>query len=367
VKLVPSALPDDINPPSDNEGVSARSHRLVAQVRPLTKSPGISEPLTPPWLKHKKGLLGWIGGILIILALFPLAWAITHYRGTSKAPASIHALAVLPLEDLSGDKEQEYFADGMTDALITDLAQIGSLRVISRTSAMQFKGSKKTLPQIGHDLQVDAVVEGTVVRSAGRVRVTAQLVEAGSDHHLWAKSYERDLKDVLALQDEIAQDVAEQIRVNLTPKSAVGSSRFTPSIPERMTSISGAATGGTRARRTTSGKGSTTSSKPSLKIRTTRLPIPVSRTLSSGWHITAALHRKKPFPKRRKLPSGPWNSILHSPKPTRLWRSSSSLTIQIGQVPKRSSNKPLRSILTGPPHIICIHTTWWLWDGPMKQ
>jgi len=107
---------------------------------------------------------------------------------------------VLPLENLSGDKEQEYFADGMTDALITTLAQVESLRVISRTSAMQFKGSKEPLPQIGRDLKVDAVVEGAVTRGENRVRVTAQLVEASSDHHLWARTYERDFKDVLALQ-----------------------------------------------------------------------------------------------------------------------------------------------------------------------
>jgi TolB-like protein/Tfp pilus assembly protein PilF len=139
-------------------------------------------------------------------------------RTSSETAAAIHSLAVLPLENLSGDKEQEYFADGITDALTTDLAQIGSLRIISRTSATQFKGSKETLPQIGRDLKVDAVVEGTVTRGENRVRVTAQLVEASSDHHLWARTYERDLKDILALQDEIAQDIAEQIRVKLTPK-----------------------------------------------------------------------------------------------------------------------------------------------------
>jgi TolB-like protein/DNA-binding winged helix-turn-helix (wHTH) protein len=132
-------------------------------------------------------------------------------------PPAIHSLVVLPLENLSGDKEQEYFADGMTDALITNLAQIGSLRVISRTSAMQFKGSKETLPQIGRALQVDAVVEGTVTRGENRVRITAQLIEASTDHHLWARTYQRELKDALALQDEIAQDITEQIRVKLTP------------------------------------------------------------------------------------------------------------------------------------------------------
>ena len=139
-------------------------------------------------------------------------------RAAEVSPA-IRSVAVLPLENLSGDKEQEYFADGMTDALTTDLAQIGALSVVSRTSATHFKGSKETLPQIGRELNVDAVVEGTVTRSENRVRVTAQLVEASGDHHLWARSYERDLKDVLALQDVIAKDIAEQVRVKLSPKA----------------------------------------------------------------------------------------------------------------------------------------------------
>ena len=157
------------------------------------------------------------GLLLISVAAGYLYLPHAGQRAAGAVPA-IQSLAVLPLENLSGDKGQEYFADGMTDALTTDLAQIGSLRVISRTSAMQFKGSKETLPQIGRELKVDAVVEGTVARGQDRVRITAQLIETSSDHPLWAKSYERDLKDVLALQDEIAQDVAEQIRVNLTPQ-----------------------------------------------------------------------------------------------------------------------------------------------------
>ena len=105
----------------------------------------------------------------------------------------IHSIAVLPLENLSGDPGQEFFADGMTDALITDLAQVGSLRVISRTSVMQYKGARKLLPQIAAELKVDAVVEGTVTRSENRVRITAQLIEARTDRHLWAASYEREL------------------------------------------------------------------------------------------------------------------------------------------------------------------------------
>src|SRR6185295_3445928 len=112
------------------------------------------------------------------------------------APRGIESIAVLPLENLSRDPDQEFFADGMTEALITNLAQIQALRVASRTSAMQYKGARKPLPQIARELRVDAVVEGTVARFGNRVRITAQLIEAASDRHLWAQSYERDLSDI---------------------------------------------------------------------------------------------------------------------------------------------------------------------------
>jgi len=125
---------------------------------------------------------------------------------------------VLPLENLSGDVSQEYFADGMTDELITNLGQISALRVISRTSVMSYKGTRKPLPQIARELNVDAVVEGTVLRSGDQVRITAQLIEASADKHLWAQSYEGDLRDTLALQTQVARAIAEQIRINLTPK-----------------------------------------------------------------------------------------------------------------------------------------------------
>jgi TolB-like protein len=139
---------------------------------------------------------------------------------------------VLPLENLSRDPEQEYFADGMTDELIANLAKLSALRVISRTSAMQYKGTKKPLPQIGRELNVDAVVEGTVLRSGNQVRITAQLVQAAEDRHLWAESYEGDLRDVLALQGEVARDVANRIQVKLTPRERAGLSSFRPVNPE---------------------------------------------------------------------------------------------------------------------------------------
>ncbi len=115
-------------------------------------------------------------------------------------PSSIRSLAVLPLENLSRDPEQEYFAEGMTEALITTLAKIGELRVVSRTSIMLYKGVRKPLREIAQELQVDAIIEGTVLRAADRVRITAQLIDAAKETHLWAESYERDLRDVLTLQ-----------------------------------------------------------------------------------------------------------------------------------------------------------------------
>src|SRR5581483_5966276 len=131
--------------------------------------------------------------------------------------ARIQSVAVLPLQDHSSDREYEYFAEGMTEALITSLAKIKALRVISRTSAMQYKGARKPLPQIARELNVDAVIEGSVLRSGDRVRIAAQLIHAASDQHIWAESYERDFRDVLALQSEIARQVANEVRIALSP------------------------------------------------------------------------------------------------------------------------------------------------------
>ena len=144
----------------------------------------------------------------------------------------IQAIAVLPLEDLSGDKNREYFADGMTEALITNLAKIKALRVISRTSAMQYKGVRKSLPQIASELKVDAVMEGSVMRSGERVRINAQLIDAANDQHLWAESYERDFRDILSLQNEIAGQVADQVRIILTPEERTLLGRVRPVDPE---------------------------------------------------------------------------------------------------------------------------------------
>jgi serine/threonine-protein kinase len=141
-------------------------------------------------------------------------------QGSTARTASIQSIAVLPLENLSRDPSQEYFVDGMTEALITDLAKISALRVISRTSAMRYKGISKPLPEIGKELGVDAIVEGSVLRAGEQIRITAQLIDAGSDIHLWAESYSREFKDILSLQSEVAQAIAREVRARVMPDEA---------------------------------------------------------------------------------------------------------------------------------------------------
>jgi TolB-like protein/Tfp pilus assembly protein PilF len=148
------------------------------------------------------------------------------------SPGRIQSLLVLPLENLSGDPEQEYFADGLTEELITKLARISALRVLSRTTAMHYKGVRKPLPEIARELQVEGVVEGTVLRSGEQVRISAQLIHAPTDTHLWADSYERDLRNILALQSEVAQAIAREVQVKLSPQEQAHFAQVHPVDPE---------------------------------------------------------------------------------------------------------------------------------------
>jgi TolB-like protein/tetratricopeptide (TPR) repeat protein/predicted Ser/Thr protein kinase len=140
-------------------------------------------------------------------------------------PAQVRSLAVLPFENLSGDPEQDYFADGMTDALINDLGQIAALRVISRTSVMAFKGAKRSLPDIARQLHVEAVAEGSVRRNEDKVQINVQLVQASTDVQLWGRSYEQDLRDILTLQNAVARAIADEIQIKLTPQEQAQLSR----------------------------------------------------------------------------------------------------------------------------------------------
>jgi len=160
----------------------------------------------------------WLVAAAAAMVAVLAVWLGPRLIRSTGSPGRIEAVAVLPFENLSKDPEQEFFADGMTEQLITDLSKIRALRVISRTSVMQYRGARKPLPQIARELGVDAVVEGSVMRSGNKVRITAQLIRAREQQHLWAESYDRDLSEVLGLQREVARTIAGEIRITVTPQ-----------------------------------------------------------------------------------------------------------------------------------------------------
>ena len=176
---------------------------------------GPASNVAGPRRSDGRRLMITVGSVVLVAVVLIVAGL--ALRGRASRPRTIRSLAVLPLENLSGDREQEYFADGMTDELITSLAGLSDVRVISRTSAMRYRGTTKSIPMIARELGVDAVVEGTALRAGNQVRITAQLIDGATDRHLWARSYERDLVNVLALQGEVAQAIAAEIRASIRP------------------------------------------------------------------------------------------------------------------------------------------------------
>ena len=230
-----SALGDSAENPRYIETLPKRGYRFIAEVSVADADPQTTKtdaapgnlPGTESWhetqgatltVTPERQLWRMLRFVAPVLALILVILGVWLLRSRHRTPTGIRSLAVLPLENFSGDAGQDYFADGMTDELITDLAQISALRVISRTSVMVYKGARKPLPEIARELKVDAVVEGSVQRFGDQVRITAQLIEAPADKHLWAKSYEGNLRDTMTLQKNVARAIAEQIRVEMTPQ-----------------------------------------------------------------------------------------------------------------------------------------------------
>src|SRR6266849_4563186 len=258
VNRLREALDDDANNPRFIETVPRRGYRFIAPVEgalpasapdstnldapaanqeaiDLAVEKSAAEVPMPSGARPRRRTL-WLvfaacAFLVALLVGFDAGGLRRRFLG-SPDPSGIRSLAVLPLENLSHDPEQEYFADGMTEALTTELAQISALKVISRTSVMQYKGTKKSLPQIAQELSVDAVVEGAVQRSGDKVEITVQLIQAPTDRHLLAKSYDRGLRDVLALQREIARAIADEIKAKLTPQEQARLSTARPVNPE---------------------------------------------------------------------------------------------------------------------------------------
>jgi eukaryotic-like serine/threonine-protein kinase len=191
---------------------------LVVDLRRLARQ-SVEVVATPSSSPSRMRWIGAVGAAVVLVAL-ALVWRPwTNWAGAAGAPM-IRSIAVLPLQNLSRDPDQEFFSDGTTEALISSLAQIRSLDVISRTSVMRYKGTTKPLPEIGRELGADAIVEGSVQRAGGRVRVTAQLVRVSTDKHIWAQEFDREDTDVLALQADIARAIAQEIRSQLSPEES---------------------------------------------------------------------------------------------------------------------------------------------------
>jgi serine/threonine protein kinase/Flp pilus assembly protein TadD len=206
-----------VTPPNNETAITEDEQARTAQTRTqLMRATSNAEYLVSQMKDHKRGLLLALG--LVLIGAIAVSYFLILKRGSALLAngPQIKSIAVLPLDNLSGDPSQDYFADGMTEALTTELAKIGSLQVTARPSAMQFKGARKPLPEIARDLNVDAVVVGSVIRSENRVRISAQLIRAATGQNLWADNYERDLRDVLALQSEVARGIASAIKVKLT-------------------------------------------------------------------------------------------------------------------------------------------------------
>lgn len=210
----------------------ANRYQSAAEVGVDLRRLATSSSFVPIVHKQRNWPWVWTRAALVIAGIVALSW-ILRPKGPiplENAPAKIDSIAVLPLENLTGDASQDYFAAGMTEELINNLSKVASLRVISRTSTMQYKGTHKPLPEIARALQVDAVVEGAVQRAGNRVRVTTQLI-AADDRSLWSNSYDRDVRDVLSVQGEVAAAIAKQIQLNVTPHEQQELTRSRPVDP----------------------------------------------------------------------------------------------------------------------------------------
>ncbi len=228
VKRLREALGDSAENPCYIETLPRHGYRLMVPVEKVESAASLTS-------KNPVRRLKIWPVALSLLALAILAGLLWRQRLLERfRAAKIESLAVLPLENLSGNPEEEYFADGMTEALITELGKVHALRVISRQSVMQYKGTRKSVPQIARELNVDAVVEGSVLRAAGKVRISTQLIQANPERHLWSESYERDPRDVLSLQADVARAIVSEIKITVTPEEHARLASRHPVNPEAL-------------------------------------------------------------------------------------------------------------------------------------
>jgi len=246
VNRLRDALGDSASSPSYIETLPRRGYRFIAPVtRPVGAiAPPEASSAGEPEHPVSRAVVPVAGtGFRRLLAVSAVAFtcllaAFILSTGMKPKRSIVRSLAVLPFENLSGDPAQDYFAAGVTDAVITELARIESLRIVSRTSVLHYQGTRQALPDIARELQADAVVEGSVVRSGNRVRITAQLVEASSDRHLWAKAYDLDVREILSVQRDVAKNIVTEVQAKLSPpEEAHLSLAYEPVDPEAYSSF----------------------------------------------------------------------------------------------------------------------------------
>jgi TolB-like protein/DNA-binding winged helix-turn-helix (wHTH) protein len=230
IKRLREALGDQADTPRFIETLPRRGYRFVAilngssdatPIAPIPAKANGKNSSTRSRRALRLGLGAGLGISVFLLALLGFLPASMWHRFSMSRTPQIRSIAVLPLKNLSDDPSQKYVAYGMAEELITDLSQVRALKVVSHTSVLRYENTDKTLPQIAQELGVDAVIEGAVQRSADRVRITAQLIYAPKDTNLWARTYDRDLSDVLALQSTVSKEIADEIRVNMSPWETV--------------------------------------------------------------------------------------------------------------------------------------------------
>ena len=227
IRKLREALEDSADNPRFVETLPRRGYRFIASLKPAIDPPIQKPGASVVALSNSRFGRRWIAGAVAVALTVAAAAFVYTRRGSDRfsagiAPGQIRSLAVLPFENLSGDPGQDYFVDGVTDALTTELAQVRGLRVISRTSAMQYKHPDKAMPAIGRELDVDAVLQGAIVRTGDHLRITAQLIHAKTDRHVWARSYEGALGDMIALQRQISRGIVAAIDSRLTLASPTG-------------------------------------------------------------------------------------------------------------------------------------------------
>ena len=231
VKRLREALGDSAEKPQYIETVPRHGYRLMVPVERLdSAAPAIVDASA-----RRRRIWLTASALLLVAVALGVIWRqqiLERFR-----PVKIESLAVLPLVNLSGNPDEEYFADGMTEALITELGKVNPLRVISRQSVMQYKGTNKTVPQIARELHVDGVVEGSAMRVGDKVRITTQLIQANPERHLWSESYQRDLRDILALQSEVARAITNEVKIKLTPQEQTRLASARPVNPDAYQAV----------------------------------------------------------------------------------------------------------------------------------